>query len=209
MQLYYYIDPSKVDPITGAGTISPRPVTLGEVLPGHYDHLGTNDMNAPVWVETSASGEYHFTGLKAGSYVVLEVQPDGYVDSNDTPGTTQGFSFNSETATQLAPKAVISTFSVTQVMDSVMNIQLAPGAVSLQNNFSEVTAVSAPEPPIVIPPPPVVPPGNPLPPGAGITGLPGLAGSQPGFTIPGGVARQVAFESSGGWQCIYVALERC
>ena len=173
MYLYYYIDPATVDPITGNGVVAPRAVTLSEVLPGHYDHLGNNPQT-PLWVETDAQGRYSFTGLEAGSYIVLEQQPEGYVDANDTPGTTQGFTFNSANEASLAPEAVLRTFSATQVLDSVVNIQLTAGGVSLQNNFSEVRAESATDA-IVTNPPRFNVPGNPQSPSPGITGFPGTS----------------------------------
>ncbi|MEM7456719.1 MAG: SdrD B-like domain-containing protein, partial [Planctomycetota bacterium] len=175
MQLYFYADPE-------TGNIAPRPVTLGEVLGEHYAHMGTSDPTAEVWVETMDNGEYWFTGLQPGNYIVLEVQPDGFVDANDIPGTTTGVTFNDSGDAQVAIfSGGLSTFSQDQVMDSVTNIRVNAGGVSLLNNFTEVRAVQTdtridPNPPGR----PPVPPGNPLTPRPGLTGLPGLAGSQNG-----------------------------
>ncbi|MFK7765870.1 MAG: SdrD B-like domain-containing protein [Mariniblastus sp.] len=197
MQLYYYIDPT-------SGSIVPRPVTLGEVQAEHYEHMGTTDPDAPVWVETMANGEYWFMGLQGGRYIVLETQPEGYVDSTDTPGTTQGFSFNNLSEVGQAPAAIISTFSTEQILDSVVNINLQSGGISQANNFSELRFTAAPvSPPPVDPPniPPPVPPtpqppGNPITPTPGITGFPGLAGSQPtSFTSFVGTSRGASFQS--------------
>ena len=181
MQLYYYFDPTN-------NSIVPRPVTLGEVQADHYDHMGTDDPNAPVWVETMENGEYWFTGLTPGSYIVLQSQPDGYLDSNDTEGTTSGFTFDSISEANTAPAAIISTFSTEQIMDSVVNIQLQSGGISELNNFSEVRVTATPtiDPPTVIPPaipPTPQAPPSPTPPSAGITGFPGLFGAQPGSTL--------------------------
>ncbi len=180
MELYYYIDPS-------SGDIDPRPVTLGEVQAEHYAHMGTDDPNAAVWVETMADGEYWFMGLPAGNYIVLETQPDGLVDSTDTPGTTTGFTYNSESAAQTAAGGVLLRFSGEQIMDSVVNIRVNAGGISEFNNFSEVSVkvIPPPElrsnPPLTNPPNPPTPPSspsNPVPPGPGITSYPGLSGSQ-------------------------------
>ncbi len=173
MQLYFYIDPT-------LGDISPRPVTLGEVMAEHYGHMGTTDPDAPVWVDTMANGEYWFMGLKAGNYIVLESQPDGYFDSNDTPGNTTGFSVNSLEDVATAPEAVVRIFSDQQLMDSVVNIRVNAGGISQFNNFSEVRVTTGPgDPPPPLNPPPQLPPGNPTPPSPGIAAYPGLYGSQP------------------------------
>ena len=174
MHLYYFIDPVN-------GSTIPRPVTLAEVDPDHYEHMGTDDPDAPVWVETMANGEYWFLGLQAGNYIVLQDQPAGYYDSNDTPGTTTGFSYNSLEATNAAPQSVISTFSAEQIMDSVVNIRVNAGGISELNNFSEVrfTDTGDPEPPLNPPEPPEPPqPPRRTPPTAGITSHPGLYGAQ-------------------------------
>ena len=178
MQLYYYFDES-------GDQIEPRAVTLGDVQSEFYSHMDTTDPNAAVWVETMADGEYWFQGLQAGNYIVLQQQPDGYFDSNDTPGTTTGFTFNEDGSTDVAPESLISAFGPDQLMDSVVNIRVNAGGVSELNNFSEVTFFAAPVDPPVDPPtiPPAIPPsptppGNPTPPSPGLTGFPALLGAQ-------------------------------
>ena len=188
MQLYYYVDPS-------SGDIAPRPVTLGEVMGEFYTHMGTSDPNAAVWTETMANGEYWFQGLKAGNYIVLETQPDGYADSNDTPGSTTGFTYNSAESTTQAQSAVIRTFSTEQIMDSVVNIRVNAGGISVANNFSEVSVVDLPTDPNTPPNTPQPPSGNPLTPRPGVSGLPGLFGAQAGnFTQLIGTSRGAAFQ---------------
>ena len=152
-----------------------------------------------------ADGAYWFTGLQAGNYIVLETQPEGYFDSNDTPGTTTGFTYNSATATAAAPASVLRVFSSTQLMDSVVNIRVNAGGISEANNFSEVRLTQI-DPPIDIPdpppPPPIdtpnpTPPGNPVTPQPGIAGLPGLYGSQPSaFTQFIGNSRGASFQTA-------------
>ncbi len=196
MQLYYYLDPDTND-------LEPRPVTLKDVLPGHYDHVGT-DPDAPIWVETMANGEYWFTGLQAGSYIVLESQPENYVDSNDMEGSTSGFTYNSEIQAASAP--ILNTFSVTQVMDAIANVKVESGGISVQNNFSEVRAIELNEPPVLNPPTPVdpQPPSNPVTPRPGLTGLPGLAGAQQGsFTALIGTSGGATFQVQGGGDLPY------
>ncbi len=170
MELWYYVDPTNL-------SIAPRRVTLGEVLNsnGEYDHLGS-DSNSAVWVETMADGQYWFTGLQAGNYIVLEAQPTGFIDANDTPGSTSGFSYNSEVEAALAPSILVSTFSGTQLMDSIVNIRVNSGDVSSLNNFSEVRALSTPDTPFLPPPNPPQAPPNP------VTPLPPLG---PGFGLAG------------------------
>ena len=169
MKLYFYVDPV-------AGELNPRPVTLKEVMPGIYPELGTNP-DAAVSVLTDAQGNYSFRGLRAGSYIVVQEQPTGYTDANDVVGSTTGFSFNSIEEVALAPESVLSTFSTSQVMDSIVNIQVASAGISVRNNFTEVRAVANPTIPF-LPPLPL----NPLTPGgprAELGGwyLPGLGGA--------------------------------
>ena len=98
------------------------------------------------YTTTGADGSYLFTGLRAGEYYVAEVQPGGYYDSIDTPGTTGGFTINP---------------------DTIAKINLGWGQFSQQNNFSEVLVTNVPfrvtvdNPP---PPPTVLPPGATPPP---------------------------------------------
>ncbi len=197
MQLYYYFDPNSKQ-------IEPRAVTLGEVLPEFYAHMGTADLNAPVWVETMDNGEYWFQGLQAGNYIVLESQPDGYVDANDTPGTsdneTQALTFNSDGDVNSAIAPLTRAFSGDQLQDAVANIRVNAGGISVQNNFSEVRAiqVEVPDGPVIPGTGPTTPrvPGNPNTPSPGLTGLPGLAGSQPSaFTAFIGTSRGAQFQT--------------
>lgn len=163
----------------------------------HYGHMNTDDPNAAVWVETMENGEYWFMGLSAGNYIVLEQQPDGFVDANEVPGTTTGFAINDNP--ESAPQILIGIFSDSQLQDTLINIRVNAGEISQLNNFTEVTALRLPGqliyPPL--PPQPVVP-GNPLSPNPGITGFPGLFGSQPSaFTQFVGTSRSGNFHAQG------------
>lgn len=172
MLLYWFVDPT-------SSSIAPRPVTLGEVMGQYYGHIN-GGANSPIYVTTDANGQYQFNGLRAGNYIVLQEQPTNYFDSNDTPGTTTGQSFNSAAAASTATAAVLSTFNTTQVMDAVVNIRVESGGVSLQNNFSEVLVQRLPPPSTPQPNIPELPPAipNPTPPSVPTTGLPGLHGHQ-------------------------------
>lgn len=174
MRLYWYIDPLSSE-------IAPRAVRLSEVMADGYAHVGT-DPDAGVWLRTDANGEYHFTGLRAGNYIVVQEQPVGYSDANDVVGSTTGVAYNSIDSAGSAPLFLLSTFSTTQLMDSVVNIQVAGGGISVQNNFTEVRAVTSTTPPRQFVPEPPTPPryGNPQTPWAPAGGLPGLSGSTPG-----------------------------
>ncbi|HMP77878.1 MAG TPA: SdrD B-like domain-containing protein [Pirellulaceae bacterium] len=197
MQLYFFIDPT-------SGNIEPRPVTLADVLPGHYSHLGS-DPNTPLWVLTDANGEYRFEGLPAGNYIVLQEQPTGYIDANDMVGSTTGFTFNSVSQAMVAPAAVLQTFSVSQVMDSIVNIRVNAGGISIQNNFTEVRAelvtppVDPPNPPPINPlTPPITPPRipNPIPPSPPLAFYGGLAGALP-INGSGLINRSASFRVAG------------
>ncbi len=101
------------------------------------------DGNRVEFAVTDASGLFCFVGLPAGTYVVTEVQPGGYVDFLDTPGTTGGVA--------VGP-------------DQIFGITLGWGQHSEFNNFSEVKV--SPPPPLFFappPPPPIIPPVVPPP----------------------------------------------
>lgn len=175
MLLYWYIDPQ-------AQAIAPRPVMLSEVLGQHYGHM-QGGPDAPVYVLTDAQGNYTFAGLQAGNYIVLQEQPQGFVDANNYVGTTTGMAFNSTDAAAAAPQSLLSTFSLDQLMDAMANIRVNSGQVSVMNNFTEVVVVMAPPPPVNPPDQPNIPvhpnPNpNPVPPGVPLTGHGGLLGHQ-------------------------------
>ena len=172
VSLYHYELPEN-------GEIVTRPVTLSEVLPGIYGELG-DDPNTPISVLTNENGEYWFTGLQAGNYVVLQEQPNGFIDANDVPGTTTGNAINSED--QEVPQSLLQ-FSGDQLLDAIFSINVEAGGASFQNNFTEVSVQSLPqqpEDPVVFPPIPETPTSfSPQTPNPGIQGLPGLFGANP------------------------------
>lgn len=129
-----------------------RPVTAADVLPGLYSP-------GPLRVRTDANGYYEFRGLPHGSYTIIEVdQPEGYLDSRDTPGSTSGMALNLNTA--LIP-GLIDPFiqqGIPLRNDAILQVSLLPGQHSIFNNFSEVQVAT-----FVIPPPPPQPPPPPPP----------------------------------------------
>ncbi|HMO14148.1 MAG TPA: SdrD B-like domain-containing protein [Pirellulaceae bacterium] len=172
MELFFFIDPT-------SDSIVPRAVTLRDVIGDFYSHMGTSNLDAPLWVLTDANGNYVFDGLPAGNYIVIQRQPSGYVDSLDTAGSTTGFAYNSLEAARTAPQSILSTFSIDQIMDSIVNVRVNAGGQSISNNFSEVlvmTAPATPTTPPLLPPnrnpalPGRVPPTPPLSPGWGLAG---------------------------------------
>lgn len=174
MMLYWYIDPQ-------SQAIAPRPVMLSEVLGQHYSHI--SGANSPVYVTTDSQGNYKFDGLQAGNYIVLQSQPQGYVDANNYVGTTTGLVFNSIDSANTAPQSLLSTFSQQQLMDAIANVRINSGQVSVQNNFTEVLVSQLPPTPPVRPEYPNIPElppvnGNPLAPGVPLTGFGGLSGHQ-------------------------------
>jgi hypothetical protein len=130
-------------------TLTGDPVLGDELLPGTH---------APgvVRTVTDANGYYEFTGLPEGNYSIFEVQPNGYFDSLDTPGTTNGVAVN--VGTFVSP-LVVQRFAALGVVfhnDAILQVPLAIGQVSQLNNFSEIQTFK-----IIIPPPP---PETPKPP---------------------------------------------
>jgi protocatechuate 3,4-dioxygenase beta subunit len=102
---------------------------------------------------TDASGFYQFVGLRSGVYTVRQIQPTGYVDSIDTAGTTGGIAVNRN---QEISQQILETLSVAHNFDAIIQIPLAAGSVSAENNFSEVRIEE-------LPPPPALPPAAPIP----------------------------------------------
>lgn len=75
---------------------------------------GTDEVARTV---TDQDGFYRFADLAPGQYWVQEVQPDGYADGQDAPGSTGG---------------------LVQVNDFLSAVPVAAGTESRENNFGEV-----------------------------------------------------------------------
>ena len=84
--------------------------------------LDANGNSTGITTTTDATGEYCFTELRPGTYSVVEVQPSGYLDGLDTPGTTGGVAQNPG--------------------DRISGILLKPAAHSEENNFGELLPAS-------------------------------------------------------------------
>jgi protocatechuate 3,4-dioxygenase beta subunit len=120
------------------------PVQGEDLLPGLYP-------SGDVFATTNELGYYEFRGLPRGSYAVLQVQPDGYADSRDTPGTRGGIAINSG---ENVPQTVTAPFESKGVRlnhDALLRIGVDFGNVATNNNFSEVQVTTDDTPP---PPPP-------------------------------------------------------
>ena len=144
------------------------PIFGDEALPGYYDA-------GPIRTVTDANGYYEFDGLPGGTYAVVEIHPDGYIDSLDTQGTLGGLAVNVpgasrdpvvvktgglEPGQQLAIEQMRTQFG----NDVIFRIPLASGQHSQENNFSEVatqTIYVPPEPPVRPDPPFIAPPSLP------------------------------------------------
>ncbi|MBN2476358.1 MAG: hypothetical protein JXB62_17225, partial [Pirellulales bacterium] len=144
-----------------SGRLGPDSKPIGGVVIRLGDASGVAIEDArgrAITTVTDAGGYYEFTMLEPGLYTVLENQPDGYVDSIDTPGSKGGMPVNPHE--ELAPLA-LSMLSVDAFNDAIVRIPLDLGDVAVLYNFSEVVYDDLP---LDIPPPPIpTPPPEPAP----------------------------------------------
>jgi hypothetical protein len=130
--------------------VTGQPIDGSLALPGLYGP-------GPIRTTTDANGHYQFYGLPAGDYAVFEVQPGGYFDAIDTPGTTGGVAVNPNDPASSA--SAVATLTTNPNNDAILRIGLTQGQHSAENNFSEVaTFRPVPPPENPPPPPPVIPP---------------------------------------------------
>jgi len=80
--------------------------------------LNANGQPTGASIVTGEDGEYCFVNLPPGSYSVTEIQPTGYFDGIDTPGTAGGVAHNPG--------------------DLISGIVLTPGVHAEDNNFGEL-----------------------------------------------------------------------
>ena len=121
-----------------------EPVLISQLLPGVY-----SSPDGHIRVVTDANGYYHFGGLKAGIYGVVEVSSTlNLMDGIDTPGSTGGYAANpanhvygskpaSGTPTE-EEQAIIELFRSRYGNDALTLVNLGVGDHSQENNFSEV-----------------------------------------------------------------------
>lgn len=130
-----------------------RDGVTGRRILGSEALLGQYAPDAPIRTVTDAQGAFEFRGLAGHrSYAVFEVQPDGFFDGIDTPGTTSGVAFNPGGT---VPEFILEALVIQPGSDAIVRIPLRYGEASRENNFSEIRVFQAPPPP---PPPTVVPP---------------------------------------------------
>ena len=116
--------------------------------------LMLDDNLQPITAVTDANGYYQFTGLKAGNYTVLEQLPDSQpnlIPGLITAGTAGGVPLNA--GVTISP-TIIQHLLIPATSTAIVEIPLAIGTNSANNNFSVVVTQS--EPPIP-PPPPITP----------------------------------------------------
>ncbi len=129
--------------------ISGDPITGDMTLRGSYPP-------GPITTVTDENGYYEFRGLPRGSYAVYQIHPESYVDGIDTAGTTSGIAVNPNSELDMH---FIRGLSTAPNNDAIILIPLAPGAMSENNNFSEIVVdVRRGGPPTVPPPESVVTP---------------------------------------------------
>lgn len=129
------------------------PVRADRALPGLYDGV--------IEVVTDANGFYEFTGIRGGSYHVYQVQPDGYIDGLDSPGTLGGIAINvADVITDPVVTAILDNLRLTTETDprtdAIIRIFVNAGETAAENNFSEILL----EDPVL--PPPMPPPAGPI-----------------------------------------------
>jgi hypothetical protein len=152
-------------------TLELRYTLTGEVVRGE-DLLPGTYPSGPVRTVTDANGFYQFRGLPQGNYSIFEVQPGGYIDSLDTPGTTSGLAVN--IGTFISP-LTIETFAAAGVSfnnDAILQVPLAAGQQSDFNNFSEIQV----QPQLIVRPPDEIPAPPPPAPEPLLLTFPQLAG---------------------------------
>jgi serine-aspartate repeat-containing protein C/D/E len=125
-------------------------------LPGIY-------AEETIRVATDSNGYYEFRGLRPGAYHIYQIQPQGYFDGRDTPGSIGGFAINvDDTVGDLDQQNVIELLSIDPATnpgrDAILMINLTAGGQSIENNFSEVVVIKIPTVNPPAPPPPVTPP---------------------------------------------------
>ncbi len=114
-----------------------------------------DDDGQPLLAVTDANGYYEFANLRPGTYTLLEFQPEGYHDGNDTAGTRGGIALNPSLAAEERQR-ILDIVSIKTANDAIVLIPLGPGDQATEYNFSEVLIQVQPKPPE--PPPEPVPP---------------------------------------------------
>ncbi len=131
-------------------TVTGQPLSSDRALPGTYP-------DGPIRVTTDADGEYVFHGLRPGTYHVYQIQPEGWIDGLDTPGTTGGAAVNpadeTDSADQILIEALTADEATDPINDAILRISIPSGGQSRENHFSEIK-LDPPEPERPVAPPP-------------------------------------------------------
>ncbi len=140
-----------------------------------------DDAGQPIFAVTDSNGYYQFTMLAPGTYTIIEIHPEQYVDSIDTPGSNGGLAVNPH---EDAYEAVLQRFAVDPKNDAITSIGIGAGDVAVSYNFSEVSISQTPFLPPPPPPPRNTPPPEPTPPlpGEPLRGM--LSPAPPQVVIP-------------------------
>ncbi len=124
------------------------PFESERALPGYYT-------GRFIEVVTDANGYFEFKGLRESTYHIFQLQPTGYIDSLDTPGTTGGLSVNKGDIVGSSIRDPFLEDIIAQSnFDGLLMISVLPGGTSQLNNFSEIVVTKDPPPVPPLPPNP-------------------------------------------------------
>lgn len=176
------------------GRFTPDDTPIAGVLLKLGDGSGAPILDAagrPITTKTDSRGYYEFTGLPLGMYTILEVQPEGYVDSIDTAGTNGGIAVN---PSDDVDPMMLAQLAVDPNNDAIIKIYLGMGDRAKSYNFSEVVIEKTP---ITIP----IPEPNPEPIPRQPNVVPGSIERPPVlyFPLPPEVVPKAMFGGAGGF----------
>jgi protocatechuate 3,4-dioxygenase beta subunit len=153
------LEPQTIEQLR-SGRRTPDDLPIAGVVLQLGDSAGELVLDAdgnPFTAVTDRNGFYRFTGLRPGTYSIFQRQPGGYDDGIDTAGSTGGLAAN--------PSNELNPFllAIDHGNDAIVLVTVGPGAVSQENNFSEVQTTVPPPPIPFIPPPESTPIPTPQP----------------------------------------------
>jgi serine-aspartate repeat-containing protein C/D/E len=122
----------------------------------HYTHVAT----------TNADGYYIFEGLLPDGYTIIQMQPNGYIDSIDTPGSHGGFVPDDDPSPEFDVKATLQLQGFS-TEDAIAKVNVDGGDNAVSYNFSEVKVETSKLPPPPTPNPKIPSPPLPNPPSSG------------------------------------------